>query len=95
MVHLSEGGPVGPPRALDGPSATYKTLHEHKTISTAETVYAYGLAMMCNAVHMHKQLTWINMHSLVNTQDTTRVPKTICVVNTWNAFCLCLNMLNG
>ncbi len=58
----------------------------HKTTCTAETTDAYDLAIMCNAVRMHKKLTWMNTHSSVNTHDATHLSKTICMINTWNAF---------
>ena len=57
---LFKSGPRGPPVASDAPSPIHKTVHMHKTIRTAATVDACGLAMICNAPHMHKQLAWIN-----------------------------------
>ncbi len=65
-------------------------LPTHKMTSTAETTGAYGLAMMCNAVHMHNKLTLMNKRSTVNRLDAT-----LCMVNTWETDCLCLNRVNG
>ena len=58
-----------------------RVLHAHKTMCTAETIDAYGQTMMCNDVHMRKQLTWISTHSTADTHGTTRVPKIICMFN--------------
>ena len=50
---------------------------------------------MCDAVHMHKQLMFVNIYNTVTAHDSIRVLKTVGIVNTRNAYNLCLDMLNG